>query len=315
MIRRALTLSLGMWALLAAPATAATVAVIADSGGETLKVTGGPGETNVVSVAVNTINKYFVVTDPGAPMTAGSGCLGPAGGPIVCSADLDAADVVLELGDGDDVASSTLPRGIRMIAWGGTGDDEIDAGDGDDVLQGGPGDDVLDGGFGRDVADYSEHTDGVVVDVTSPGAAGSTGERDTLSSIEGARGGSGDDRIKAPPRNVACGDGHDRLTPLGNSGLRAPADCELLAFAAGLAVERTARLRGRRLELRAWVGRTATLRVRAGGRVVSRRVDPGFSTRQRVRFTLPARAAASVRRSGLVRVTARGTTLALRVRR
>lgn len=303
MRRRALTLGLGVWALLAAPASAATVTLVGDA----LQFTAGPGETNVVSVAFDRIDGAFVVNDPGAPLVAGAGCVGPSGGPLVC-AGRDAA-VTLALGDGDDRVTATLPPGIALTADGGLGDDEINSGDGDDVLRGGPGDDVLDGAFGRDVVDYGDHTDGVVVDLSSPDPAGSAGERDTLSGVERVWGGIGDDRIRAAAAGSRCGAGSDRITPLGDSGLRAGGDCELLAFSPTLAVQRSARLRGRRLRLVLWTTRAVTLRLHIGRRTVRRRFQPDYGGRTVASVRVPRGV------PGVIRVTARGKTLALRVRR
>ncbi|MFO0827155.1 MAG: hypothetical protein U0572_03310 [Phycisphaerales bacterium] len=77
---------------------------------------------------------------------------------------------------------------------GGAGNDTLLGGSGNDVLRGGAGDDALSGGAGSDIADYSDATTAVRVDLTI-GTAQSTGGggTDTLSSIEGAIGGSGND--------------------------------------------------------------------------------------------------------------------------
>jgi hypothetical protein len=310
MTRTVLALSVALLALTAVPAGAATV----ELSGRTLRFTAAPGETNVVSVAADTPSGYFVVTDPGAPLTAGSGCSGPPGGPVICAADLTRGRVVLDLRDGDDRASAPLPATIDVIASGGPGDDEITGGDGDDVLRGGPGDDILEGDYGRDVADYSDHQAPVVVDVTSPAPAGQRHERDSLSGIEGVRGGAGDDRIRASGASSRCGAGEDRLTPVGDSGLRASGDCELLAFSGALAVARTATLHGRDLQLRVVSrgGASRAVRLRIGGRSFTRRVHTDYGGAGRLRLRLPAAVAARAR---IVRVAAQGRTVALRIRR
>jgi Ca2+-binding RTX toxin-like protein len=67
-------------------------------------------------------------------------------------------------------------------------------GGGDDAIDGGAGDDVIDGGAGRDTVDYAARTVGVTVDLVA-GTGGSTGsaERDELTSVESALGGSAAD--------------------------------------------------------------------------------------------------------------------------
>jgi hypothetical protein len=308
---RALLLALGAWALLAAPAGAATV----QFDGTTVTITAGPAEPNVVDVSADT-REGFSIRDPSAPLTAGPGCSGPPEGPIVCVSDLRGVSVRVDLGDGDDRVSATLPESIPMHASGGPGDDELDGGDGPDVLQGGPGDDVLDGGVGRDAADYRDHADGIVVDVTSPGPAGSPGERDTLTSIAGVWGGAGDDRIRAPGAYSRCGAGEDRLTPAGDSGLRAADDCELLAFSRRLAVERGVRLDGRSVRFVVWgSASSARVQLRVGRTAITRRVVLDYGGRRGVTVRLPARAAARLRRGGALRLAASGKTLALRVTR
>ncbi|MDJ0784048.1 MAG: DUF2341 domain-containing protein, partial [Desulfosarcinaceae bacterium] len=73
-------------------------------------------------------------------------------------------------------------------------DDNLDGGAGDDVLQGGLGDDTLTGGAGADIADYSDATAGVKIDLTVTTAQNTVGSgTDTLSGIEGVRGGSNGD--------------------------------------------------------------------------------------------------------------------------
>ena len=77
---------------------------------------------------------------------------------------------------------------------GGSTDDVLRGGPGDDILQGGPGDDELAGGEGHDVADYGEVTTRVEVVLPEGRATGATGD-DTLTEIEGATAGAGDDLL------------------------------------------------------------------------------------------------------------------------
>ncbi|MBK7641954.1 MAG: hypothetical protein IPJ19_02725 [Planctomycetes bacterium] len=84
---------------------------------------------------------------------------------------------------------------------GNSGNNVLSGGAGDDTLHGGLGNDTLDGGSGHDIADYSDATSSVHVDLTLTSAQDThAAGTDTLTSIEGAVGGSGDDvfTISAP---------------------------------------------------------------------------------------------------------------------
>jgi hypothetical protein len=105
-------------------------------------------------------------------------------------------------GPGDDVLSG----GIYLDQlYGGPGRDRMMGGEGDDVvadgdLSGAPGDrgpgrDYMDGGPGNDLVSYRQRTANVTVDAVSEAPAGEPGEGDEIHSIEGAEGGSGDDRL------------------------------------------------------------------------------------------------------------------------
>jgi Ca2+-binding RTX toxin-like protein len=80
---------------------------------------------------------------------------------------------------------------------GGAGDDRLYGGAGNDTLNGGAGNDRLDGGVGLDVASYADLTTTLYVDFTQfSGTLSTTLGTDTLISIEGIIGGSGDDVLK-----------------------------------------------------------------------------------------------------------------------
>jgi len=106
-------------------------------------------------------------------------------------------------GPGDDIV-----EGSGRIE-GGPGDDVLRGASSDDILGGGPGADAIDGGAGEDLADYRDHDTPVSVALGSDVAAGSAGEGDRLSGVEGVLGGSGDDVLRG-------GDGGDLL--LGGPG-------------------------------------------------------------------------------------------------
>jgi hypothetical protein len=207
------------------------------------------GEANDLSFS-KSADGYLIVTDVGATMRAGKGCMvisphrgfcrGGLGNAIVDTGDGDdritspcCAVASVVLGPGDDFAS-----GIRR-ADGGPGDDHLIGDEGDDVLLGGsgsdrieglagndllegadsrgdpsspPADDVLDGGAGDDLVSYQGVTQAVTVDLPAQ-RAGSDGETDQLVSVEGAIGGlAGDIMAGDPGRNLLFGGGgEDRL--------------------------------------------------------------------------------------------------------
>ena len=99
-------------------------------------------------------------------------------------------------------------------------DNVIDGGAGNDLLSGGAGNDRLDGGAGLDIASYAEVTTNLTINLTlttaqSMGSAGN----DTLISIEGLIGGSGNDSLTGNSDNniLEGGLGNDRLD--GGAGL------------------------------------------------------------------------------------------------
>jgi len=99
--------------------------------------------------------------------------------------DGGAANDLLEGGSGADTLT------------GGDGDDTVDGGPGDDLIVGGSGagDDTYTGGDGVDEVTYESTTAGVTVDLAAGTATGSEIGTDTLSGIENASGGSGNDTL------------------------------------------------------------------------------------------------------------------------
>jgi len=99
--------------------------------------------------------------------------------------DGGAANDLLEGGSGADTLT------------GGDGDDTVDGGPGDDLIVGGSGagDDTYTGGDGVDEVTYESTTAGVTVDLAAGTTTGSEIGTDTLSGIENASGGSGNDTL------------------------------------------------------------------------------------------------------------------------
>lgn len=131
---------------------------------------------------------------------------------------------------GDTITGSDPAGGLGNILFGGPGPDTLDGlggrdllfGDaGPDVLTGGIGDDDLDGGIGTDVLNGGGGTDGVdyssrslsVTVSLATGFGGESGENDSLSAIENARTGSGNDTLIGDGAGnvLSGGPGDDKL--------------------------------------------------------------------------------------------------------
>jgi Ca2+-binding RTX toxin-like protein len=106
--------------------------------------------------------------------------------------------------DNNDTLSGNA--GANLLA-GGAGDDNLSGNGGNDILEGGLGDDALDGGAGSDTASYAHAGGAVAVDLGAGSASGADGN-DTLTSIENATGGIGNDTfIGTAGNNVFDGGG------------------------------------------------------------------------------------------------------------
>ena len=133
---------------------------------------------------------------------------------------------VIEGDEGDDILYG---EDGNDIIRGGAGDDHIDGGEGNDVLfdgagrdrvLGGAGDDYVvvaidgdddhfDGGEGRDTIDFSDASDGIVIDLVSGLATSIEIGNDTITGFENIIGGAGDDHFIV---------GHDPVTMTGGEG-------------------------------------------------------------------------------------------------
>jgi Ca2+-binding RTX toxin-like protein len=125
-----------------------------------------PGEANDVTMDDFSDPSEVEIRDTGATIIAGSGCVSVDANTVQCE-DPDGV-IEAELGDGDDLLSSTV-EGWAVLR-GGDGDDRIDGGDGSyeltEYLFGGSGNDILRGRRGRDVL-----TGGSGADVLSGGTS------------------------------------------------------------------------------------------------------------------------------------------------
>ena len=98
-------------------------------------------------------------------------------------------------GSGND---TLIGNASDNILDGGAGNDTLLGGAGNDILIGGTGNDRLDGGDGLDVASFADLTTGIEIDLSNfSGTITTALGTDTLISIEGLIGGSGNDVLKA----------------------------------------------------------------------------------------------------------------------
>jgi Ca2+-binding RTX toxin-like protein len=192
-VRHALLLTL--FFLLVAPTTAASIGRVTESGylentlsTKTFEYVAAPGEANAVTISRDFSTHSWVITDPGARITAGRGCRSLWSHRIRCRwadennwtiATRDRADRILIVnfcqvscdfdvfgGRGNDVIRNqgTYWAGLNGglgndsifgglgpdLINGGAGRDQLFGGLGYDSVQGGPGNDVLTGGKGQD---------------------------------------------------------------------------------------------------------------------------------------------------------------------
>jgi hypothetical protein len=124
--------------------------------GGVVRVASPPGEANVLTVAQGLTEGTMIVTDSGAPLSAGPGCTVGADGSAHCSSvpALPFASIDLDAGDLDD--SVSVAAAVPATILGGEGDDRITGGDGDDTLIGSGGADFAEGGRGDDSIDLRD---------------------------------------------------------------------------------------------------------------------------------------------------------------
>ncbi len=232
--RRAAVAAAAIAAALPAAARAASVEV-RGAGSPAVRYVAGPGERNDLTIAQidDAWPAAFTVSDPGAAIAPGTGCVGVDAHLAVCSSvSGDMYHLQVALGDGDDVLR---PGGFELIRAnggpgadhlsGGTWDDRLDGGGGADELRGGegadvladgdaePGPDVLDGGPGDDEISYAGRSAPVTVDLADPGPDGAPGEGDVLTSFVHVTGGRAGDRLAgdAAANGIDGGGGADDI--------------------------------------------------------------------------------------------------------
>ena len=138
------------------------------------------------------------------------------------------ATLQLEPGGGGFVSRNEGVLGGFTIANGVTVENAT-GGSGDDILTGNSANNVLNGGSGFDVANYSYLANGFSADLAT-GTVSADGT-DTLVSIEGIKGGSGNDTLTASAQtsvfmqaDLVVAPGVDGGTSLGNAFLDQPQD-------------------------------------------------------------------------------------------
>lgn len=195
--------------------------------------TAAAGEANDVTVTVQ--GTTVLVHDAGAPLTVGRLCTSTGSNEATCDVSgTPRARYSIVLGDGADrlTVNGTLPSDVTID--GGAGDDALTGGGERDDMIGGPGADrvasgaggdileegdtveadVLDGGPDFDLVTYAARRQDVTIDLSATTATqGSQGEHDTITGVENARGGSGDDTLlgDAGPNGLSGGPGDDEL--------------------------------------------------------------------------------------------------------
>jgi Ca2+-binding RTX toxin-like protein len=233
---------------LAAGATASIGPSSALRGFEAVRYVADPGETNDVTITANNGLTELTITDPGATISVGPGCLSVSPNQAKCSLDFE-VDLDVRLGDGNDTLLLDYDdegSGAFCAYFGGTGNDTIlgagssfssseslIGGPGNDTLRGRAGEDTLKGGAGADVmsggtstaceflgcfpnADtvtYAGRTTDVSAVADGVADSGAASEGDLIKrDIEVIIGGSGDDVLGGKTINVRTfrGDGKFR---------------------------------------------------------------------------------------------------------
>ena len=206
---------LGALAALPQAAGASTATL---SGG-VLTITAGPGETNAITLTSGNANPLWVEDTAG--VTPGAGCeassLPTRAFCFLAPAGLDAASVVVALGDGNDSfnADNAGTYITTVTADGGPGDDTITGGFGNDVLRGGDGNDTLGGSGGEDQVFGEAGDDTVRGQAGADKESGGPGMDLIEGDGQGIYGNGGSDTIDSRDGErdrVTCGLGADVLT-------------------------------------------------------------------------------------------------------
>lgn len=239
------------------PAGAATASVVGPNGfGQlTLRYVAAAGEANDVVVEFSNDFSGVDVTDSGATITAGAGCvtvtvhkarcdvssgdltnasLGDGNDILTISHFFDSGGGRLSGGDGDDAIRGNDIAATNEILLGGRGDDILFGRGGSEFLEGGPGADDLSGGTSCepltagqcyadiDTVSYASRTKRV--HATANGFAGDDGQRlehDSIAAdVERIIGGAGNDSLGGTTTNVSFADFIPHLSGMQLEGRR-----------------------------------------------------------------------------------------------
>jgi Ca2+-binding RTX toxin-like protein len=134
----------GAAVLLLAGAGQASAAGVSVTTAKRLVFAANPGESNNVTISASGANA--VVSDSGAPLTAGIGCVADSASQVTCP---NVARISAALADADDHIRNTTSLPSHM--QGSAGNDVIEGGAGDDVVLGEAGIDQIFAGDGNDM--------------------------------------------------------------------------------------------------------------------------------------------------------------------
>lgn len=142
-MKKAILIAMAVWALSAAPATAA-------ENGVNLLLTGGP-EANTISIALSPDGRTYTISSVVPLEVGGDICTHPEEKPneLACEAAAIASFEV-NAGAGDDSVQVASKVPVPVTLRGGPGNDRLSGGAGSDRLIGGAGEDVLVGRGGDD---------------------------------------------------------------------------------------------------------------------------------------------------------------------
>jgi Ca2+-binding RTX toxin-like protein len=240
-------------ALMAAPPALGSTATI--TGGDTIRITATPNQTNRILVTYTQATDTYTVRDTASNITPSGLCTMVDANTVICpGAGIKTIDA--NVGRRDDTLEldrMTIPTAIEGKLNGGTGRDAIRGANGVDSLKGGGGNDLLNGNDGADEIEGGSGADGLVYPAerttaltVTIGSGGDddgneldqTGSRrdDVHGDIEAVAGAAGADSLTGDgSREVLIGgDGPDTLFgERGDDELRGDAGDDILKGGAG----------------------------------------------------------------------------------
>jgi hypothetical protein len=160
MLSRALALALALLVVVPASAAAGTFKVE----GATIIYTSAPGDEDKIA-AFEMDDRVRFTRFGGGPIGPDAGCAISTDGQSVVCDKAGVTAVLLNLGDGDDVAAINATVTLPVIFNGAAGNDGLFGGSGLDIFNGGPGDDNLVSRDGRpETVDCGEGNDTAISD-------------------------------------------------------------------------------------------------------------------------------------------------------